>query len=149
MAALVEAADSVSIGFDEALELVGPLPQSPEAFAELGKIERTAAAAALKRFEQLQDIVARTFRTALLADGVDISSMTARDIANRMEKFGALPDARSWSEIVRLRNRLAHEYPVSRAERYDRFQAVISQAKKLHAIRADLIAFLRRQALID
>lgn len=149
LATLVEAADAVATGLDEALELLGQPPQSVEAFRSLDKIQRTAAAALLKRVEQLQDIVARMFRTALIADGVDISGLTTRDVANRMEKLGALADARGWSDLVRLRNRLVHEYPVAIAEQFDRVASAIAAAPALHAIRADLLRFLRSQGLLQ
>lgn len=148
MAALASAANAVAIGLDEALELLGPPPRSVDEFRALDKIGRTATAALLKRVEQLQDILARMFRTALIADGVDISDMTARDVANRMEKLGALADARAWSDLVRLRNRLVHEYPVAIGEQYDRVVSAIVAAPALRRTLADLLGFLRRQDLL-
>lgn len=148
LAALASAADAVAIGLDEALELLGPPPRSVDAFGKLDKVQRTAAAALLKRVEQLQDILARMFRTALISDGVDISGMTARDVANRMEKLGALTDARTWSDLVRLRNRLVHEYPVAIGEQFDRVASAIAAAPELRRTHADLVAFLRRQELL-
>jgi uncharacterized protein with HEPN domain len=148
LAALAAAADAVAVGLREALELLGPQPRSPDEFGALDKIQRTAAAALLKRVEQQQDILARMFRTALIADGVDIVSMTARDVANRMEKVGALADASAWSDLVRLRNRLVHEYPVALAEQYDRVTSAIAAAPALERVRRDLVEFLGRQGLL-
>jgi len=148
LSALAEASEAVAMGLDEALELLGPPPATLAEFQALDKVQRTAAAALLKRVEQLQDILARMFRTALIADGAEISDMTARDIANRMEKVGALADARAWSDLVRLRNRLVHEYPVAIGEQHDRVRSAIAAAPALHSIRADLLAFLRRQELV-
>jgi uncharacterized protein with HEPN domain len=146
--ALVAASDSVATGLTEAIDLLGPPPQSVEAFLALGLIERTAAAALLKRVEQQQDIIARLFRTALIADGTDVAGMTSRDIANRMEKLGALMDVATWSGLVRLRNRLVHEYPSDAAEQFDRVTSAIAAAPLLDHIRGDLIAFLHRQNLL-
>jgi uncharacterized protein with HEPN domain len=148
LAALVAASDSVAVGLREAIELMGPPPQSIADFAELGLIERTAAAALLKRVEQQQDIIARLFRTALIADGVDISGLTARDVANHMEGLGVLADANQWSTLVRLRNRLVHEYPVDATEQFDRVTKAIAAEPVLEKIRGDLVAFLRRQNLL-
>jgi hypothetical protein len=145
---LVAASHSVATGLQEAIDLLGPPPQSVDAFLALGLIERTAAAALLKRVEQQQDIIARLYRTALIADGADISGMTARDIANRMEKLGALADAATWSGIVRLCNRLAHEYPSDAAEQFDRVKSALAAAPTLDTLRGDLIAFLQRQNLL-
>lgn len=146
--ALAHGSDAVETGLAEALELLGGVPQDAAAFAALDKVQRTAAAALLKRVEQQQDILARMFRTALIADGVDIAQMTARDIANRMEKVGALADARAWSDLVRLRNRLVHEYPVAPAEQFDRVASAAAAAPVLVRIRRDLVDFLVRQDLL-
>jgi uncharacterized protein with HEPN domain len=148
LVALVTASESVAIGLREAIQLMGPVPQTADAFLALGLVERTAATALLKRVEQQQDIVARLYRTALIADGVDVSGMTARDIANRMEKLGALADVRVWSDLVRLRNRLAHEYPVAITEQFDRVVSAAAAISALDTIRGDLIAFLQRQSLL-
>ena len=65
--ALAAAADAIATGLDEALELIGSSPpRTAEAFEALDKVQRTATAALLKRFEQLQDVLARMFRTALI-----------------------------------------------------------------------------------
>lgn len=148
LAALASASESVAVGLHEALGLMGPPPPAIEAFLALGLVERTAAAALLKRVEQQQDILARLFRTALIADGVDVSAMTARDIANRMERLGALADARAWSDLVRLRNRLVHEYPVAPTEQFDRVVSAVAAVPVLDRIRGDLLAFLQRQNLL-
>lgn len=147
LASLASAAEAVATGLDEALELLGEPPRSVAAFGSLDKLQRTAAAALLKRVEQQQDILARMFRTALIADGVDIASMTARDIANRMEKLGALADARAWGDLVRLRNRLVHEYPVAIGEQYDRVSSAVAAVPALDRTRRDLLAFLDRQGM--
>lgn len=147
--ALLEAVERVSTGFEEARELLEPIPNSPGEFNRLNKVQRIATAALLKRFEQMQDLLARLMRTALLADGADISTLTARDIANRMEKLRALPDAARWSEAVRLRNRLAHEYPTSSAEQFDRLSSALDQIETLHAAHASVLTFLERQSLIN
>lgn len=146
--ALVSASHSVATGLREAIELMGPAPQTVDAFLSLGLIERTAAAAVLKRVEQQQDIIARLFRTALITDGVDISGFTARDVANRMAKLGALADTATWSDLTRLRNRLVHEYPVDADEQLNRVTSAIAAAPILDHIRNDLVAFLQRQNLL-
>jgi hypothetical protein len=147
--ALADAAEAVAVGLDEAIGLLQPLPLTAERFTSLDLVQRTAAAALLKRVEQLQDIIARMFRTALIADGADVGGMTARDIANRMEKLGALADARAWSDIVRLRNRLVHEYPVGATEQHNRVLSALDAAPALHRILDDAIAFLAKQELLS
>ncbi|QMW22008.1 ribonuclease HepT family protein [Sandaracinobacteroides saxicola] len=146
--ALDSSAATIAVGVQETLDLLGPPPASPAAFDALDRVQRTAATALLKRIEQQQDILARMFRTALIADGVDIAPMTARDIANRMEKLGVIPDAAGWSALVRLRNRLAHEYPLNPHQQHQRLLDAIAAAPLLDAIHSSLADFLRRQALL-
>lgn len=140
---LMIAADAILAGGDDALALLGPLPASVPAFLTLDATQRTAARALLKVVEQAQDVLARIFCTYLLAEQVDISTMTARDIANRMEQYGLLAGADQWSGLVRLRNRLAHEYPVSPTEQLERVTDAAAAVPTLRAIRDGLVIPLR------
>ena len=140
---LATALDAVLSGADDALALLGPLPVDVPAFLALDRVERTAARALLKAFEQAQDILARIYRTYLLSEQIDISGMTARDIANRMEKYGMLADAAIWASLVRMRDRLAHEYPVSPTEQLERVTETAAAVSALRTIRSDLSASLR------
>lgn len=142
LAALVAGAEALAVTMDEAIGLLGEDPLTEERFASLGLIERTASAALLKRIEQLQDVLSRLFRTTLIAQDVDISNLYARDIANRMEKSGAIADAEAWMSLVKLRNRLVHEYPLTIAEQRDRVSEAMNAAPTLRAILDTLRAYL-------
>lgn len=120
LAGLSERARALSAGLDEAEQLVGTLPLDDATFAGLDMVQRVAATALLKRVEQMEDVMMRMFRTLLRLESVDTSDMFNRDIANQMEKMGILPDAERWMTVVRLRNRLVHEYPIGRDEQRDR-----------------------------
>ena len=140
---LMVATDAILTGADDALALLGLLPATVPAFLTLDATQRTAARALLKVVEQAQDVIARIFRTYLLAEQIDIATMTARDIANRMEKYGLLSSVDQWSALVRLRNRLAHEYPVSPTEQLDRVSEAAAAIPTLRAIRDGLVIPLR------
>ncbi|HTG39934.1 HepT-like ribonuclease domain-containing protein [Sphingomonas sp.] len=139
---LSTALDSVLHGADSAARIMGPLPDTAAAFAGLDDLRGTGARALLKAVEQAQDILARMFRTYLLAEQIDLSTMTARDIANRMEKYGLLDSADQWSALVRLRNRLAHEYPVSPTEQLERVTDALAAVPQLRGIRDTLVSNL-------
>jgi hypothetical protein len=66
----------------------------------------------LKRFEQLvltlQDQV---FVGLAVREGEDPRAMSRRDVAELMERCGAIPSARRFRDLVAVRNRLAHLYP--------------------------------------
>jgi Protein of unknown function DUF86 len=117
---LADRATALSAGLDEALQLLGSMPLDAEQFAGLDTVQSVAATALLKRVEQLEDVLMRLFRTLLRVEAVDTAEMFNRDVANHMEKLGVLPDAERWMTVVRLRNRLVHEYLIDRDEQRDR-----------------------------
>ena len=139
---LAAAAGAVADGADEALHLIGPMPADVAAFASLNVVQRTAARALLKSVEQQEDVLARLFRTFLSAEAIDIVPMTARDVANTMEKLGGLDDAYVWSDLVKLRNRLAHEYPVSPTAQLDRVREAADAVPVLRSILTSVIRLL-------
>lgn len=142
IAKLVGAAGAISTGANDAIALMGATPQDVAAFLSFGPVERTAARALLKAVEQMQDIIARLFRAILVAEAVDIVPLTARDIANLMEKLGAIDDAYAWSELTKLRNRLAHEYPVSATSQLERVNEALDAVPRLQGILSRLNQFL-------
>jgi hypothetical protein len=148
LARLMAALDAVLRGGDVAARYLGPLPGTPADFAALDDLRVLAARALLKAVEQAQDLLARIFRTYLIAEQVDLAEMTARDIANRMEKYGMLADAGAWSGLVRLRNRLAHEYPVSPTEQRERVADALAAVPLLRAIRDGLVPALRAKGYV-
>jgi uncharacterized protein YutE (UPF0331/DUF86 family) len=139
---LMVAANAISVGANDAAALMGTPPTDVASFLAFGPVERTAARALLKAVEQMQDVIARLFRTVLLAEAIDIAPLTTRDIANLMEKFGAIDDARAWSELTKLRNRLAHEYPVSSTAQLERVTEALEAVPKLQAVLAKLNDYL-------
>ncbi len=145
--ALLARTHALVIGLGEALDLMGALPADADAMATMGALERTASTALLKRVEQLEDVLMRLFRTLLRADGVDTSELYNRDIANRMEKRGLVDDAEAWMTIVRLRNRLAHEYPVGRDEQFDRLAEACRAAGVLRQTATAVIRHLETRPI--
>jgi hypothetical protein len=66
----------------------------------------------LKRFEQL--VLTRqgqVFVGLAIRDGEDPRQMSRRDLAELMERLGAIPSAKQFRDFVAVRNRLAHLYP--------------------------------------
>ncbi|MBB3347682.1 MULTISPECIES: hypothetical protein [unclassified Sphingomonas] len=145
---LTTALDSVLRGADVAARILGTLPETAVDFAALDDLRATGARALLKAVEQAQDLLARIFRTYLIAEQIDISEMTARDIANRMEKYGMLADAAAWSGLVRLRHRLAHEYPVSPTEQRERVFDALAAVPLLRSIRDGLLPTLHTKGYL-
>lgn len=145
---LVTAAAALADGADEALHLIGALPKDVLGFTALDLIQRTAARALLKAVEQQQDVLARLFRSFLIAEAIDVVALTARDVANMMEKFGGLGDAHIWSDMVKLRNRLAHEYPVSPTAQLDRVREAADAVPVLRSILAVVTRLLAERGYL-
>jgi hypothetical protein len=145
---LMQAIDAVLKGADSAARIMGPVPDSIADFVALDDVRSTGARALLKAVEQAQDLLARLFRTYLLAEQIDIADLTARDIANRMEKYGMLADANTWSGLVRLRNRLTHEYPVSPTAQRERVADALAAVPLLRTIRDGLLPTLHSKGYL-
>ena len=103
----------------------------------------------LKTVEQLEEQVARLFRTILLLNAVDVGGLFARDIADRMEALGIIDDAARWTEMVKLRNRLVHDYPLSREARFARLQEVIAAVSYLDGTAAATLTYLQKTGLLS
>ena len=105
----------------ETMPLIGEMPADDAAFAQMTPLQRMAATAGLKQFEQLEGLLSGLFRAILRTLGVRLKGLYPLDIANRMAELGILDDPHRWVAIVKLRNDLVHEYPLGSSERYDRF----------------------------
>ena len=112
--------------------VAGLLPVSAERIENLSDAEQVQVDALLKRFEQLEDLMEnKLFRGLALIEGEDLSALSKRDLADLMEKLGAIASASEWMLISLLRNRLAHEYPNQPERQADRLNEVGSRARIL------------------
>jgi hypothetical protein len=91
------------------------------------------------RYTPLQDDMgARLIPAILRALGEDVATMSALDRLNRLEQLGWLPSAEEWSELRRIRNEFAHDYPQTPEERFDRLALALASARRLLEILAIL-----------
>jgi uncharacterized protein YutE (UPF0331/DUF86 family) len=66
----------------------------------------------LKRFEQLVTTLQNEIFKAIAAlGGEDIRELSRREIAELMERLGAIQSAATFRTLVAVRNRVAHVYP--------------------------------------
>ncbi len=108
-------------GFHDIHPFLAPvLPASNEALSGLPVVERIASIALLKRYEQLQDIVAQLGRLMISWEGERTDRLSRRDLANWLERFGAVDDADDYIAASELRNRLVHDYPLDEDEQTQR-----------------------------
>ena len=93
------------------------------------------------RFTCLQDDMGnRLFPAVLRALGENVSEMPALDRFARLEQIGWLPNADRWSELRRIRNEFAHDYPESLEERFARLTLAAEAAGEALGILDHLVA---------
>lgn len=83
------------------------------------------------RFTRLQDDMgARLFPAALRALGEDVAPMPMLDRLARLEQLRWLPSGDEWSQLRRIRNEFAHDYPETTEERFARLQLALTAAAR-------------------
>lgn len=131
--------------------LSGVLPINAEQQLEhLSEEQQEAIDAFLKRFENLQDIIeGRLFRGLLILEHEDLHGRSSRDIANLLEKLGALGSATHWRGLTILRNKLAHEYPTQPDRQAARLNEAYAAIDELIGIYNRLQAYVAAKGLVD
>ncbi len=124
---------ALTVALDEDMRLLGTIPTDLTAFEAMTEHGRVGSRALLKTVEQLEDQLMRLFRTILQARAVDTKDMYARDIANRMESLRIIDSADDWMAVVKLRNRLVHDYPLTSEAR---FAKLVEAAHSTQILRA-------------
>lgn len=119
----LEAIGAVARSARETLPMIGAMPPDDASFAAMTPLQRMAATAMLKEFEQIEGLLSGLFRAVLRTLGVRLKGLYPLDIGNRMVELDIIDDADRWMAIVKLRNDLVHEYPLGSSDRYDRFAA--------------------------
>lgn len=123
----------------ERLQRFGPLDgKIVDGFDDQAKIECDAL---LKRYEQYFELYSkRVFRLILVLSGEDTTGFSARDAYNRLESLGAIKNSDAWLSFGLIRNKLAHEYPISSDKQAERLNEALMSAKNM--VRASVAAEL-------
>ena len=137
--------EALLIALDEDEAALGSMPADLAAFRSMPASKRVASRALLKTVEQLQDQLARLFRLLPRLTLADTVGWYAQDHANYAEKLGILADGLGWSDIVRLRNRLVHDYPLEPAAQFDALVDASSVAPVLRMTALAGCAFIARE----
>lgn len=91
----------------------GLVPIEAARMRSLSDDEHVDVLAFLKTYEQLEDTLGRTLKTiAMLMQFGKTERLMPRDVAYRAVSLGILQDGKAWADAVRVRNELAHEYPL-------------------------------------
>lgn len=129
--------------------LLPDMPIQAEHIEPLVDDTTTVIDAMIKRVESLQDLLERrVFRSVLLCEGEPLEGFSARDAANRLEKLGAIPSADAWGELSRLRNRLAHEYPLHPEKQAARINDAFAAIEPLIGVLDTLQSYAETKGLV-
>jgi hypothetical protein len=145
LAAIGDRIRSLVVALDEDLRLLGSIPSDLMAFDAMGEASRVGSRALLKTVEQLEDQLMRLFRTILRARDVDTKDLYARDIANRMAGLGIVTDSDAWMQVVKLRNRLVHDYPLTSDARFAKLVEAAVAADVLRSSAARALTYIDKK----
>ena len=95
----------------------------------------------LKRFEQLVNLLQdEIFKAIAVLGGEDVRGLARREIAELMERLGALPSAATFRTLTAIRNRIAHVYPDDperQAMNLNEAYAAVGDLLMAHAVASD------------
>lgn len=93
-------------------KLAAQFPLSPARVTALPPDVEDDLDAFLKRYEQLVNTIQdELFKVVAIVGGEDVRGLARREVAELMDRLGALPSAASFRLLVAIRNRIAHSYP--------------------------------------
>lgn len=125
-------------------ELRIAIPLSAESYANLNAEQVRCIDQFLFRFAKLQDAMgAKIFRYTLEYLDEDVSAMPMRDVLNRLERYGAIPDADEWTYIRELRNDISHDYPLLESDTVAVLNELFSKVEFLLGIYNKLKNFIQ------
>lgn len=125
------------------------MPMSVDRLRSLGEDDDIDVLAFLKTFEQFEDTLGRTLKTiAMLMKFGEAERMMPRDVAFRAVALGILDDGRAWADAVRVRNELAHQYPLNPAKQTDQVNAAWEKSATLFATARAIEEFVERERLL-
>ncbi len=133
------------VALGEDLRLLGPVPSDLAGFEAMGEASRVGSRALLKTVEQLEDQMMRLFRTLLQARDVDTKDMFARDVTNRMAGLGIVANTDAWMQVVKLRNRLVHDYPLTSDARFAKLVEAAAAAGVLRSSAARALTYIEKK----
>ncbi|UZK69075.1 hypothetical protein OKW76_13745 [Sphingomonas sp. S1-29] len=125
------------------------VPFTPERTRALAGDDHIYVLAFLKTFEQLEEALGRTLKTVVMLMHLgEVLRLTPRDVAFRAASLGIIPDAKAWADAVRVRNALAHEYPLDPAKQAGQVNAAWHMRETLIETGRSIHDFVERERLL-
>ena len=141
----------VCTGFAQTSAKAGAfLPISPETIDHLLPEDETVVLAFLKRFEQFEELLNHALKAiSKIMEHGKIERLTSRDVAHRAWALGILSDEKRWSDAVRTRNALAHEYPINPVKRAEQVNNAWAARATLVETWEAILRFVDREGLVS
>jgi hypothetical protein len=103
----------------------------------------------LKTYEQFEDTLGRTLKTiAMVVQFGKTERLTARDVALRAVALGIFEDGKAWADAVRVRNELAHEYPLHPGKQTQQVNNAWDKSATLFQTARAIADFIEREGLL-
>ena len=126
------------------------MPMTGDRMRALIEDQHVDVLAFIKIYEQLEDTLGRTLKTiAMLMQLGRDDRMTARDVAFRAVSLGILDDGKAWADAVRVRNELAHEYPLRPDKQAEQVQKAWDKSETLFSTARAIRAFVEHEGLLN
>ena len=127
-------------------KLAPQFPLSPATVTVLCPDVEDDLDAFLKRYEQLVNAIQdELFKAVALVGGEDLRGLARREVAELMDRLGALPSAASFRVLVAFRNRIAHIYPDDPERQAGNLNAAYEAVPDLLAAHEDVRRYLEHR----
>lgn len=125
-------------------------PMSPDRLDRVTEAEEERLDALLFRFSSAFSMIQdHLFKSIAIIEGEDISTSSRRDIANLMEKLGAIPSSGEITALSALRNKVSHVYPDHPEKQAEILNGIHQNAEVLLGVMRDLSAYVVRKGLLS
>jgi hypothetical protein len=124
-------------------------PLTPTTLAALSDAQEESVDALILRYSQCVSMMQdQLFRGIAYLEQEDISDKSNRDKTLLMEKLGAIKSAEDFGTAAMLRNKFSHHYPEETADRMERLNLVMDEARFVVACFGEISAYLKRKGLL-
>jgi hypothetical protein len=129
-------------------QLATTIPVTPASLETMPEPTLTMFEALLKKLEQLIDDFRRVTRTVLIVAGEPPIGLNQRQMLDRLESLGAIASAERVIELIKLRNRTAHEYPTDPVRQAKLLNETYDAVASCGAMLDELLAYAERVGLL-
>lgn len=125
------------------------IPLTAERLAALDSDADIDVLAFLKTYEQFEDTLGRTLKTiVMMVQFGKRETLSARTVALRAVALGIFDDGKEWADAVRVRNELAHEYPLRPDKQAAQVNSAWRMCDTLNNTANAIVAFVDRERLL-